>query len=122
MPKETNIGKARGSNRSLTGMPGKFPEMGERLNKIKDDLGITWDDMARELGNHITSQTLANIGRGASNMSPHVMRALKATYKVTYDYLIDGGNTPKLLQRKESVDDRINRVLKAIEDAIKKTR
>lgn len=111
--------KKRVSNRSLSEMPAKFPEVGERLEELKKALGITYQDMASDLGRGITPQTLANIARGASNMSIHVMRALKAEYKISYDFLIDGKDKPKI-QKKESADDRVNRILSTIESAIKK--
>jgi transcriptional regulator with XRE-family HTH domain len=63
-------------------------QMGGRLRTVRKTAGLTQTDFAAQIGIH--RGYLANMERGEVNAPNHILRLIALTYKVSFDWLLDG--------------------------------
>lgn len=107
----TKTEKKRKSNRSLTTMPHKFPDITERVNWIQQQLGLTWAQMALDLDIHV--KTMISLKNGIIMPNIYILKQFKKVYQIPFDFLIDGSVKIKIKPRND-VSTRIRDLERAL--------
>lgn len=81
------------SNRSLTAMPGSYPDIAKRFKQFKEDTGLTYKDLAEAIGTTVESLQAYASGRVSPNF--YTIRMMKKKFGLSYDWLIDGTKASK---------------------------
>lgn len=76
------------SRRSLSAMPKFFPEINRRIAQLRQQKGLTFQEMADQLG--ITIETLQAIEGLRVNPNIYIIKQVHRVCEVSYDWLLDG--------------------------------
>lgn len=71
-----------------------FMTVGERIKKIRKDLGFTQQQLADKVG--ITYIQIGRYETGKSNASSEILRKISEATNTTTDFLMSGGNAEQL--------------------------
>lgn len=78
-------------------------KIGERIKWIREELELTQNEFANQLG--ISNNTLANYENGRQNINEYIISKICRTFNVNYDYLTKGESTIFLTGPSKAIGD-----------------